>query len=127
MSDGQSETCESIDRQNAIDWTKPVAYTMHSGYVCPVLCTFTDNMGKRHAVIERPTGELDVIPTSPQSIIGTFRNVRRKVKNKERYWLHGSRAGVLHVTTIEETALAWRSSGAVVTEHEYEWEVEVDD
>jgi hypothetical protein len=54
MSDGQTQTCESIQRQNEIDWTKPVEYTF-KGVSIPVLHMFVlDGVrwGSSHRVIK---------------------------------------------------------------------------
>lgn len=110
-----------------IDWSKPVEYE-RNGDVVPVLHTFELN-GVRHVVmnsgLSQPGRELVVREVA--DLLGTFRNVRRKVKQSRMYWIKRHNDGHISFTLSNDTAYCWRKEGHDVSEHVEEWEADADE
>ena len=108
-----------------IDWDKPLEYLHHCGVASPVIAVVHDSQGRRHAVIENADG-LDV-RAAEGAIVGTFRNVRRKVKHERMYWLKRHADGNMSFTLNNDTAYVWRQERHDVSEHVETWEADADE
>jgi hypothetical protein len=127
VSDGQSQTCESIQQQNAIDWTKPVEYCDYYGLTLPVVHFETNSNGSKMCLVRNSQGQHFAIGFNDLTI-QRFRNVRRKVKHKkEWHWVLTKRGYVRSYDNAEDAKEIAAMDGDWYRYHCVEWEVESDE
>jgi hypothetical protein len=111
-----------------IDWSKPVEYVRH-GVVHEVLHTFELN-GVRYVVLPKcmlgmPLAD-QLSVREADDLMGTFRNVRRKVKHEIWVNLYADGDSFLH-STLELAVAGERNHPRMVRREHIEWEADADE